>query len=93
MPAQKFSSIPRNGFAVSERKFPDAPSETGRKDADAEELEVLSPIAEYEPSSFISEPVPFQEKVRPFWDRRLWSLTDDFLIQKPLRNKNTIGSN
>lgn len=93
VPSQKFSTIPRNGFAVSAKKFPDTPSETGKKDADAEELEVLAPISEYEPSSFISEPVPFQEQVRPFWNRRLWSLTDDFLILKPLRNKNTIGSN
>jgi hypothetical protein len=57
-----------------------------------EPLSVLTPVAEYEPSTFISEPVLMTDKKRPHWSRRLWALTDDFLIQKPARNKNTVGS-
>ena len=37
--------------------------------------------APYNPSEFIDEPVR-NNPVRPFWNRRLWALTTDFLIRK-----------
>ena len=90
---RKLSAISRDGFSKSARKFPDNPAEAGKSDVDAETLKPLEPLADYEPTSFIHEPLPLNErKKRPHWDRRLWSLTDEFLIEKPLRNKNTIGS-
>jgi hypothetical protein len=92
VPSQKFSSIPRNAYAQAAKKHPDIPAEVGKKDPGAEELSVLTPISEYEPSSFISEKVPLMDKRRPLWSRRLWSLTDEFLLHKPQRHKNTIGS-
>jgi hypothetical protein len=46
----------------------------------------------YDPTSFINEPLTMRDKQRPYWNRRLWALTDAFLVQKATRNKNTIGT-
>jgi hypothetical protein len=61
-----------------------------RAGGDVLEAEQLK--GQYDPAEFIHEAVPLKDPRRPFWNRRLWALTSEFLLKKPKRNKNTIGT-
>lgn len=85
------------GFREAEKK--QLAKERGKQREHAERYErPLQNVAaggtssEYEPASFIDEPMYVRDNAKPHWNRRLWALSDEFLVGKPPRNKNTIGS-
>lgn len=54
-----------------------------------ESLEENTLFATYDPAAFVSD-APVAKKERPFWSRRRWALTDDFLLPVSPKPKNTI---
>jgi hypothetical protein len=56
-----------------------------------EQLEPITMFASYDPASFISEPiVKPSSNSRPIWSRRRWALTNEFLVPRNPKAKNTI---
>eukprot|EP00758_Cryptobia_borreli_P004615 Tbor_TRINITY_DN4488_c0_g1::TRINITY_DN4488_c0_g1_i1::g.8097::m.8097 len=58
------------------------------------EGDTLEPIAmfdSYHPSKMFNEmPLLGKDKTRPFWSRRRWNLSEQFIVERPPRAKNTI---
>jgi hypothetical protein len=46
----------------------------------------------YTPGEFVHEPLVHPDQTRrPYWSKRAWHITKEYLMRKPQRNKNTIG--
>lgn len=54
------------------------------------ELEVNTMFASYDPKAFVQDEVPQTDYRRPYWSRRRWSLTDNFMVPVSPKPKNTI---
>lgn len=54
-----------------------------------ETLEPNTMFASYDPASFVSDEVKADQR-RPYWSRRRWALTDNFLVPMSPKPKNTI---
>jgi hypothetical protein len=56
-----------------------------------ESLEPITMFASYDPAAFISEPIPrINSDRRPIWSRRRWVMSNEFLVPKSAKPKNTI---
>jgi hypothetical protein len=55
-----------------------------------ETLEAITMFASYDPASFIDEPIRIDPNKRPTWSRRRWAMSNDFLVPKAPKAKNTI---
>lgn len=53
-------------------------------------LEVNTMFATYDPKAFIDNEIPKVDRQRPFWSRRRWSLSDNFMLPVSPKPKNTI---
>lgn len=77
---------------VMEERFA---QETGRTPVNlanrhaGESLEPNTMFATYDPTAFVSDAV-VPETRRPFWSRRRWALTDNFMVPMSPKPKNTI---
>eukprot|EP00796_Vickermania_ingenoplastis_P004330 gene4330-3144_t len=49
-----------------------------------EELEANTMFASYDPASFVNDVVPKADYRRPYWSRRRWSLSDNFMYNHPV---------
>ena len=93
---------PRRTSAASKRKS--VTDVVRPKNFSSEEVDGFEPLElrlsaaqdesqEYEPSAMFRESEvakPPGESARPYWNRRLWNLTNDFFIPKAPKNKNFI---
>ena len=55
-----------------------------------ETLEPITMFASYDPAAFVREPLKPPQASRPLWSRRRWALTNEFLIPRNPKAKNTI---
>jgi hypothetical protein len=72
---------------------PQAVSSQLSTDLEPKERELQPAVIEgFEPSELLSEErVSKTKKTPPFWNKRLWALTNEFLMKKPTRNPNALG--
>jgi len=48
-------------------------------------------VESYTPSEFVTEPVLTPTRAKPFWNKRLWALSNEFFIERHRKNPNTLG--
>lgn len=60
------------------------------RDSRLSPLEVNTMFATYDPKAFVNDDIPKVDRRRPFWSRRRWSLSDNFLLPVSPKPKNTI---
>ncbi|EAN95604.1 hypothetical protein C3747_37g241 [Trypanosoma cruzi] len=57
---------------------------------EGETLEANTMFESYDPQAFVSDHIKLRDERRPYWSRRRWALTDNFLVPKSPKPKNTI---
>lgn len=74
--------------ATGEDRLPDNAGVTSDIDPSLQRHDLRG--VDYDPAEFVHDELKLPT-VRPFWNRRLWALTNEFLVPKMPRNKNTIA--
>lgn len=78
---ERFSSTKQKTTPINTTRLPPA---------DDPPLEVNTMFASYDPKSFVSDEIPKADRQRPYWSRRRWSLSDNFMVPVSPKPKNTI---
>lgn len=61
-----------------------------KRQQDEEEMEANTMFASYDPKAFVKDDIRMDDHRRPYWSRRRWALSDDFLVPISPKAKNTI---